>query len=105
MDLTQESNPDCLFWYDQFLNCTNSKNVSYKRFYNDLFIFCFSLEPTPLHLMRSDNTENLGLVSSGTLDLSLSFKTQPTENLIMLVHVFYDSVVKFNSTGELEPNE
>lgn len=103
MDLSDPMGSDALFWYSSFLSCTKSKTLSFERFYHELFVFSYNLDPNPLHLMTNESSkDNLGLVSSGTIDASISFKENPSTNLILIVTVFFDTLISFNASGEEE---
>lgn len=107
MDFSNICSPDVTFWYKSFLACTNTKTLSLERFYKDMFIFSISLEPSPCHLLVDESSRShfLGLVSSGTLELSLTFSEKPSTQLILIAQVFYDSTVAFNATGEQEEGD
>ena len=66
-----------------------------------MFVFSYNLDPNPQHLMTNEGSkDSLGLVSSGTIDASISFKNNPSSTLILIVTVFFDTLISFNASGE-----
>ena len=97
MKLDNVLSPNCAYLYSEFCKLMNPDfNVSFERFYYDCFVFVIDLGQNPIHLKGRNTME---LVSSGSLDLQITFSQNPTTNLICNVCGFFDNCIKIDASG------
>ena len=104
MDLTDENSLANDHWYRELLRNFPKAvdSISRVKFQKELFLFCFPFESTPKHLMNQDN--GLNLITSGTIDLRLKFKSSLSSNKIIQIASFEKSLVQCDASGNILVN-
>ena len=99
LNLEHVDNPDVDYFYQKFLECfpEKAKFVSRKRYFYDMFIFCFDLVP-----LKSE--DQLSLLTSATINLHLQFKTALVNNLIVYIHSHRKSLITIGEQGDILEN-
>ena len=104
MDLSNENSLANDHWYRELLRNFPKAvdSISRVKFQKELYLFCFPFESTPRHLMNSD--DGLNLITSGTIDLRLRFKSSLTSNKIIQIASFEKSLVQCDASGNILVN-
>ena len=108
MDLSRKTSKHVYHLYKEFLSMypKTAESVSLSKFFSDFFIFCVDLTAVPPEMRKQDDgKQNLSLITSTSLDLSLEFNKATTKNLIVHVISNHYSVASFGPTGEIIVNE
>ena len=102
MDLDDENSLASDHWYRELLRNFPKAvdSISRVKFQKEFFVFCFPFESTPKHLMSQD--DGLNLISSGTIDLRLRFKSSLTSNKIIQIASFEKSLVQCDASGNID---
>ena len=104
VDLSEYDSSDSWYFFNEFRKLLDpDMNVSYERFYYDMFIFCVDLSQIPLRLNTDavSGLHNLELTTSGSLDLSLCFAQTLRSNMVLSCMGYYNNVIKINASGDI----
>ena len=104
MDLSNENSLANDHWYRELLRNFPKAvdSISRVKFQKELYLFCFLFESTPKHLMNQ--ADGLNLITSGTIDLRLRFKSSLTSNKIIQIASFEKSLVQCDASGNILVN-
>lgn len=103
LDLSSEMSMDVTWLYRLFLSAygTNAKHITLKTFFTDFF--CITLPTSALNCGISEDA--MPLVRSGSINLSLTLKSNTSRNYVLIVLSNYKSLVKIDVTGEVLESE
>ena len=104
MDLDDENSLATDYWYRELLRNFPKAvdSISREKFQKELYLFCFPFESTPRHLMNQD--DGLNLITSGSIDIRLRFKSSLTSNKIIQIASYEKSLVQCDASGNIEVN-
>ena len=91
-------------WYSAFLSVfgkSTALSISINRFYKDFFLYCYDLTSTPSAMPVDPNTGEplLNLVTSGSIDISLTFNKPVEENLVLYAIGQQKAIAEFTVDG------
>ena len=108
MDLTSITSKDVFFLYEEFLNLypRAAESISLAKFHSDFFLYCIDLSAAPPGMRKdADGNQNLSLITSASVDMSLEFHSATTKNLIIYVFAHHNSIASFGPTGEMADDD
>ena len=103
MDLTNSDSYCGWFLYNQFckLMCKGAyPTVTYAEFYSHMFVYTFDLSLMPSHMVEQP-PKPLDLITSGSVDIHITFNNALTENYVIELSAYHTGIVAFDASGDI----
>ena len=104
MDLTKITSKHVQYLHKKMCDCygETAKSISLTCFMSNMMIFCIDLAATPSHMKSADEDRPLQLVSSGSVDFKLKFKSNVAADLTLYVIAREAVIISVGPTGVIE---
>ena len=108
MDLKNITSKHVFFLYEEFLNLypRAAESISLAKYHSEFFLYCIDLSAAPPGMRKdADGNQNLSLITSASIDMSLEFTAAIKKNLIVYVIAHHNGIASFGPTGEMADDD